>query len=46
MIQNLVEEHQRYIQFLLIEYLEPGMDIVPQLFLVNWEVVLRQPVTI
>ena len=46
MIQYLIEEHQRYIQFLLVEYLEPGLDIVPQLLLVNWEVVLRQPVTV
>ena len=41
MIQYFIEEHQRYIQLLLIEYLEPGLDIVPQLLLVNWEVVLR-----
>ena len=46
MIQYFIEEHQRHIQLLLIEYLEPGLDIVPQLLLVNWEVVLRQPVTV
>ena len=46
MIQYLIEEHQRYIQLLLVEYLEPSLDIVPQLLLVNWEVVLRQPVTV
>ena len=46
MIQYFIEEHQWYIQLLLIEYLEPGLDIVPKLLLVNWEVVLRQPVTV
>lgn len=41
MVQHLIEEHQWYIQLLLIEHFEPGLDIVPQLLLVNWKVVLR-----
>ena len=46
MIEDFVEEHKRYVQLLLVEHLQLGLDVVSQLLLVHWEVVLGQPVTV
>ena len=46
MIKDFVKEHKRYVQLLLVEHLQPGLDVVSQLLLVHWEVVLGQPVTV
>lgn len=46
MVQHLIEQHQRHVQLLLIENLEPGLHILPQLLLLHREVVLGQPVAI
>ena len=40
-VKNFVEEHEGNVQLFLIEYFEPGMHIVSQLFLVNRQVVLE-----
>lgn len=41
MVQNLVEEYQRNIQLLLVEDLKTGLNIVTQLLLLNWDIVLQ-----
>ena len=46
MVQDLVKEYQRHIQFLLIEHLQSGLHIVPQLLLLDREVVFGQPVAV
>ena len=45
-IEDFVKEHKRYVQLFLVEHLQPGLDVVSQLLLVYWEVVLGQPVTV
>lgn len=40
-VQHLIEEHQRDVQLFLIEDLQTGLHIVPQLLLFHWDVVLR-----
>lgn len=41
MVQHLIEEHQWDIQLFLIEDLQTGLHIVPQLLLFHWDVVLH-----
>ena len=45
-VENLVKQDQRNVQLLLIEDLQSGLHIVPQLLLVHWQVVLGQPVAV
>ena len=44
MVEDLIEEHQRNIQFFLIEDLQSRLDIVPQLLSFHGKVVLGHPV--
>ena len=46
MVQDLVEEDERNVQFFLVEDLESGLDVVSQFFLLDWQVVLGEPVTV
>lgn len=46
MIQDLIEEHQRDIQFLLIEDLETSLHVVTKLLPLHGEVILGQPVAV
>ena len=39
-VQHFVEQHQRHVQFLLVEDLQPGLHVLSQLLLVHWNVVL------
>ena len=45
-VQDLVEEDERNVQFFLVEDLESGLDVVSQFLLVDWQVVLGEPVTV
>ena len=45
-IQHFIEEHQRDVQLLLVEDLEASMHVVPQVLLVNRQIVLGQPVAV
>lgn len=40
-VQHLIEQHQWNVQLFFIEDLQTGLDIVPQLFLFHWDVVLH-----
>ena len=46
MIEDLVKENERDIQFFLVENLETCLHIVSELFLVYWKVLLGKPVTV
>ena len=46
MVEHFVEQHQRNIEFFLVEHLEASLHIVSQLFLLHWEIVLGQPVAV
>ena len=45
-VQHLIEEHQGNVQLLLIEHLQPGLDILPQFLPVHRKIVLGEPVAI
>jgi len=45
-VQHLIEEHQGNVQFLLIEHLQPGLDVLSQFLPVHRKIVLGEPVTI
>lgn len=40
-VQNLIKEHQRNIQLLLIEDLQTGLHVVSQFLLFHWDVILH-----
>ena len=40
-VQHLVEEHQRHVQLLLVEDLQTGLHVVPELLLLHGDVVLQ-----
>ena len=40
MVQYLIEQHKWNVQLLLVEHLESCLNVVSQLFLVYWEIVL------
>lgn len=42
MIQYFIEQDQGHIQLFFIEDLQPCLDIIPELFLVNWDIILLE----
>ena len=43
-VLHLVEQHERHVQLLLVEHLESGIGVAPQLALIHEDVDLAQPV--
>ena len=46
MVEHLIEEYKRHVQFFLIEDLEPGLGVIPQFLAANWDIVLGEPVAV
>lgn len=46
MVEDLVVEDERNVQFLLVEHLEPSLDVIPELLPAHRKVVLGQPVAV
>lgn len=40
MVQHFIEQDQGDVKLFFIEDLQPSLDIIPELLLVNWDIVL------